>query len=90
MRHAFGQHGHSRLGVVARGTASDAHTPHFKTPVPVILPSFRTTVVQTFIIACCNLAFSGGFALQLGALSNSTWAILNVPSALPGDSQQVR
>ena len=50
----------------------------------------ETTVVQTFIIACCNLAFSGGFALQLGALSNSTWAVMNIPKPLPGDSQDVR
>lgn len=49
----------------------------------------RTTVVQTFIIACCNLAFSGGFALQLGALSNSTWSIMNTPTPLNGDSPEV-
>ena len=63
---------------------------HTLQPYSTLSHLIRTTVVQTFIIACCNLAFSGGFALQLGALSNSTWAVMNTPTALPGDSQQVR
>ncbi len=47
-------------------------------------------MVQTFVIACCNLAFSGGFALQLGALSNTTWAAMNTPTPLQGDDVMVR
>lgn len=46
-------------------------------------------MVQTFIIACCNIAFSGGFSLQLGALSRSTWEQMNIPTPMPGDSPDV-
>ena len=46
-------------------------------------------MVQTFIIACCNIAFSGGFSLQLGALSRSTWEQMNMPTPMPGDSPDV-
>eukprot|EP00195_Chlamydomonas_chlamydogama_P012501 CAMPEP_0202916382 /NCGR_PEP_ID=MMETSP1392-20130828/68467_1 /ASSEMBLY_ACC=CAM_ASM_000868 /TAXON_ID=225041 /ORGANISM="Chlamydomonas chlamydogama, Strain SAG 11-48b" /LENGTH=378 /DNA_ID=CAMNT_0049608799 /DNA_START=12 /DNA_END=1145 /DNA_ORIENTATION=+ len=62
--------------------ASSAFTTKLGIKQPV-LGAQENTVVQTFIIACCNIAFSGGFSLQLNALSYSTYKILDMPGDNP-------